>query len=219
MTEDRDRASVEAARYWDAAAEGARFSHPLDASSFTRHVPRGAAVLDLGCGYGRLTRTLVDLGYRRTIGLDPSQAMLERARREQPDLELQLGDGLALPFADGVFGAVVAMAVFTSVPESERQAALLDEIERVLAPRGVLLVSDLPLQDGERERTRYAAAFERGADHGVFEHESGTRFRHHDEGWFEALERRFERLDGREVAVATMTGKGARARQVLLRRR
>jgi 2-polyprenyl-3-methyl-5-hydroxy-6-metoxy-1,4-benzoquinol methylase len=43
-------------------------------------LPRGARILDLGCGNGRpLTEALVSSGYR-VIGLDSSRRMLERFR-------------------------------------------------------------------------------------------------------------------------------------------
>jgi len=50
-----------------------------------------AAVLDAGCGTGRLAVKLAELGYRCTgIDLDPS--MLAEARRVAPELDWVAGD-------------------------------------------------------------------------------------------------------------------------------
>ena len=46
-----------------------------------RHgVPEDGEVLDLACGYGRITLPLADLGYRMT-GFDLAPVLLDRARR------------------------------------------------------------------------------------------------------------------------------------------
>ncbi len=45
----------------------------------------GGAVLDAGCGAGRMTRYLADQGCS-VEGLDPSPAMVAAARRDHPDL-------------------------------------------------------------------------------------------------------------------------------------
>jgi len=56
-----------------------------EAKAFVKHLtsqiplPEQAEVLDLGCGWGRHTNSLADLGYRVT-GLDLSPRLIERAR-------------------------------------------------------------------------------------------------------------------------------------------
>ena len=89
--------------------------------------------LDLGCGTGRLTQVLAQRG--STIGLDASRAMLEEAQRENR-LALAQGDAFKLPFADASFDAVVALRVVFHFADVE---ALLRQIARVVAPRGVFV--------------------------------------------------------------------------------
>ena len=60
-------------------------------------VPSFHRALDLGCGTGRLTRSLAERG--PTVGMDASSAMLARA--QATGVPLVQGDGFALPFADG----------------------------------------------------------------------------------------------------------------------
>jgi ubiquinone/menaquinone biosynthesis C-methylase UbiE len=95
-----------------------------------------ARALDLGTGTGAaalwLARTFPDA---RVTGLDLSEAMIERAKAKLPDelsgrLEFVVGDAERLPFADGSLDLVAQI----SVP------VFFDEVSRVLAPRGYLVV-------------------------------------------------------------------------------
>jgi ubiquinone/menaquinone biosynthesis C-methylase UbiE len=45
----------------------------------------GAAVIDLGCGDGQLSRDLVVLGAASVLGIDPSERMLALAQRRTTD--------------------------------------------------------------------------------------------------------------------------------------
>jgi SAM-dependent methyltransferase len=202
---------------WDPLAAESRFTHPFDAARFARRVPRAQPVLDLGAGYGRVLAQLHDLGYRRAVGLDRSAAMVRRGRAERPDLDLRLGDGAALPFADGSQGAVVLFAVLTSLPQPESAAALLAEVERVLAPGGLLYLSDVPLQPEAEHRERYRAA-PAGTPFGCFVDASGLLFRHHDEAWFQSFEARYEVLERCALAGRSRHGRPLTLRQLWLRR-
>ncbi|MGE3498665.1 MAG: class I SAM-dependent methyltransferase [Candidatus Binatia bacterium] len=59
-------------------------------------LPTGAAVLDIGCGCGHLTRRLVECGYR-VVGVEPSLEMIERMRQRAPGTPVIAGDARALP--------------------------------------------------------------------------------------------------------------------------
>lgn len=67
-------------------------------------LPRRAEVLDLCCGDGRLTRTMLKLGYR-VVGVDGSERMLTYAKQRAPKAEFYLEDIRRLkmpPRFDGV---------------------------------------------------------------------------------------------------------------------
>jgi demethylmenaquinone methyltransferase/2-methoxy-6-polyprenyl-1,4-benzoquinol methylase len=75
------------------------------AAAATRLRP-GQSALDVACGSGKLTAGLAGLtAAGRVVGLDFSGGMLEKARRDHPELEFVEGDALALPFVDGEFDA------------------------------------------------------------------------------------------------------------------
>lgn len=110
----------------------------------------GDVVLDLACGPGNFTRRFAELVAPSglAVGFDASDAMLERAVRDNRDADatniaLVRGDASHLPFADGSFDSVCCYAALHMFPEPRRT---LDEIKRVLKPGGrvTLLVSCRP---------------------------------------------------------------------------
>jgi len=100
---------------------------------------RGERVLDLACGTGNLLIDLAEAGYR-PCGLDLSPYMVRitrrKLRRRGLGVPLCRGRAQALPFAGGVFDAVVATfpAGFILHP------ATLREVTRVLRPGGRAVV-------------------------------------------------------------------------------
>jgi SAM-dependent methyltransferase len=102
-------------------------------------VERGDAVLDIGCGVGRLTRVLAARA-ARVHGLDISAEMIERARAHHGSLsniEWVLGDGTSLaPLDDGSFDACISHVVFQHIPDPRITLGYVTEIGRVLRPGG-----------------------------------------------------------------------------------
>jgi len=95
--------------------------------------------LDVGCGEGRFCRMLKDAGVRAT-GIDPTPAMLEAARRRDPDGDYRLGNAEALDFADASFDLVVSYITLVDIPDFR---AAIREMARVLKPGGSLLMANL----------------------------------------------------------------------------
>jgi demethylmenaquinone methyltransferase/2-methoxy-6-polyprenyl-1,4-benzoquinol methylase len=105
----------------------------------------GDRVLDACCGTGDLAIAATRAGAAEVVGLDFSEAMLERARRKAPELEWRSGDVLALPFADASFDAVT---VGFGVRNVEDLPAALRELRRVLRPGGRLGVLEITTPRG-----------------------------------------------------------------------
>lgn len=96
-------------------------------------LPDGAAVLDHGCGRGRNSALLSQLGYQvaaQDIQPHPWWQRLQGCRFQSVPV-----DAPFLPWADGSFGLVLDVGVVHYVPES-RLAVLAAEIYRVLQPGG-----------------------------------------------------------------------------------
>lgn len=103
-------------------------------------LPRGATLLDAGCGLGASAHVAEDEFGLRVEAVDASAAVVARAEARDPgDVAWRQGDLLALPSDDGTFDGVLAECVLSTVP---REAALA-EIRRVTHRGGVLALSDV----------------------------------------------------------------------------
>ncbi len=76
------------------------------------------SILDLGCGTGHLSAQIAQSG-ARVIGLDASPAMLEKARREYPQLEFHRADARDFELNQR-FDAVFSNATLHWIHEPER---------------------------------------------------------------------------------------------------
>jgi ubiquinone/menaquinone biosynthesis C-methylase UbiE len=104
---------------------------------FTKHIERGKAVADLGCGDGYGSFLLFDKGYVVT-GMDFSEKMVEIAKKQERDsLSFVQGDLRSLPFQDEQFQAVMAI---NSVEWTEDPLHTLNEIERIVTPDGLICI-------------------------------------------------------------------------------
>ena len=96
-------------------------------------------VLDAGCGAGRMSRYLADRGCR-VHGVDLSPGMVERARRDHPDLPFDVAALTDLPFPDAAFAGVVLWYSTIHTPPAG-QPDILAEVRRVLRPGGSVVVA------------------------------------------------------------------------------
>ncbi|MEY9836531.1 class I SAM-dependent methyltransferase [Streptacidiphilus sp. EB103A] len=99
----------------------------------------GGPVADVGCGPGRITAYLCDLGVD-TFGIDLSPAMIESARREHPRLRFEIGSMTDLDLSDASMAGLVAWYSLIHIPDDEI-GSVLAHFRRVLRPGGPLLLS------------------------------------------------------------------------------
>jgi SAM-dependent methyltransferase len=99
--------------------------------------PAGRLTLDVGCGEGRVTRDLKELGHR-VVGLDASETMVAAARDADPSGDYLVADAAALPLPDGQADLVVA---FMSLMDVDDMVAAVRELARVLEPGGILALA------------------------------------------------------------------------------
>jgi SAM-dependent methyltransferase len=101
---------------------------------FARHV-RGDRALDFGCGAGRSTRLLKRLGFA-AVGVDIAGAMIDRARKRDPE-----GDYRLLPDGDlgdleaAGFDLILCAFPFDNIPMA-RKTVLFRQMRRLLADDG-----------------------------------------------------------------------------------
>ena len=99
--------------------------------------PAGGRWLDVGCGTGALTATVLALADpAEIVGVDPGEGFLADARTHivDPRSAFRVGDAQALPFPDHRFDTVVSGLALNFVPDPTRAAA---EFARVAAPGAV----------------------------------------------------------------------------------
>ncbi|PSM42643.1 SAM-dependent methyltransferase [Streptomyces dioscori] len=98
----------------------------------------GGPVADVGCGPGRITAHLRDLGVD-AFGIDLSPRMIEVARNEHPGVRFEVGSMTQLGLADGSLAALLAWYSIMHVPD-EAIGGVLTGFHRVLRPGGLLLL-------------------------------------------------------------------------------
>jgi len=108
--------------------------HEQGAEIFTKYVPKGQRVLDVGAGAGAFSQRLADLGYRVTaLDVDPEKWI----PADIPFMQLEIDAGIAASVQD-TFDAVCCLEVIEHV---ENPWNLLREIYSVVRPGGYLLLS------------------------------------------------------------------------------
>jgi SAM-dependent methyltransferase len=102
----------------------------------------GDAVLELGCGYGRILPPLARKA-RWILGIDTSVASLIAARRMlsgYPNCRLLQMDAIQLAFRDGAFDAIICIQNGISAFHRNQQGLIAESI-RVTKPGGMVLFS------------------------------------------------------------------------------
>jgi SAM-dependent methyltransferase len=118
---------------------------------FLRDLSSDAKVLDIGSGNGKNMLARPEL---QTIGIESSAALCAVCRDR--GLEVICGDARALPFRDGAFDAVMMIAVLHHLPPCEHMRVLC-EIQRVLRPRGVALITNWAVEQPADARRVFTA--------------------------------------------------------------
>ena len=96
--------------------------------------------LDIGCGSGKSTSTLIDMGYDAK-GVDISVEAVSICEERFGGGRFSAGDVTSLPFQDGSFDYIVLVHVLEHVSD-RRMADAVSEIFRVLSPGGYVFVRD-----------------------------------------------------------------------------
>jgi ubiquinone/menaquinone biosynthesis C-methylase UbiE len=129
--------------------------------------PAGATILDAGCGTGSHTARLARRGFS-VQAIDFSDHALEHARRNlqgqgfDDRVAFRQADLLDLPFPDGEFEYAVCWGVLLHVPDVERAVT---ELARVIAPGGMLAISETNLRSAQTLALRAArTALRRSGD-------------------------------------------------------
>jgi SAM-dependent methyltransferase len=117
--------------------------------------PPGRRTVDVGCGEGRLSRHLKNLGHD-VVGVDASPSLVAAAREFDPSMDIRLADAAALPLDDASADLAIA---FMSLQDVDAMHAAIREIARILQPGGRLCLAIVhPVNSAGRFETSDADA-------------------------------------------------------------
>lgn len=129
--------------------------------------PKNGHILDLACGYGRITLPLARKGYS-IEGIDITPVLIadakKKAKAEKLSVTFRVGDMQKLPYKEDYFDTIICLwSSFNHLLHKKEQRKALKEIYRVLRPCGVAFIEML---NGEqklmKERLKKEGA---GPDH------------------------------------------------------
>lgn len=147
VVESWKQADVEAIHPLRATDEQAYWeSGEAQANEAGLYIPDGGTVIDFGCGDGRLSIPLAELGFD-VLAIDASEQMLARVKQRAADkgvhVDLMQSDGLDLPMLIDPVDTVVCRAVLIHHSHAD-VARLVKSLAGVIKPGGHL-VADWPL--------------------------------------------------------------------------
>ena len=159
---DLDKDPADVASMFDEVAERYDLVNDLLAVGQTRRWRRavidavnpkaGERILDLAAGTGTSSVPFAKAG-ALVIPVDFSLGMLRVGKRKHPGLPFVAGDGLALPFADGVFDAATISFGLRNLHDLQGGLA---ELMRVVRPGGRLVICEFSHPTWAPFRTIYS---------------------------------------------------------------
>lgn len=100
------------------------------------HLPRDAAILDLGAFCSEVPVALGRMGYTRVHGIDLNPAL--KSMPDSDKIKYDIGNFMSTPYSDASFDAVTSISVIEHGYEPER---LFSEVARLLRPGGYFIAS------------------------------------------------------------------------------
>lgn len=117
---------------------------PLLEHLILQHLPKGARILDLGCGSGKLVQQLHLRGYQ-TTGLDASPELLRYARINAPESEFILRDIREFDLPP-TFDVVLSHIVLLFILNAEELTSVFRNVHKALRNNGVFVFT-IPITD------------------------------------------------------------------------
>ena len=147
-------------------------------------IDKSSVILDLGCGYGRTLHGLWNLGYKKLIGIDYSDGMLDVARRNNPEIKFIKG---AIPNELPVINecnVVYFLTVANCIISDYDLYCVFKYIHNILVKDGVLVFDDYIFSTEEGYKRRYISGLIEFGHYGLFRSNMNEIFRHRSKSTF-----------------------------------
>jgi tRNA (uracil-5-)-methyltransferase TRM9 len=107
---------------------------------FKPYLKDNSTVLDLGCGNGRLLKSLKDhkCSY---IGVDNNEKLINIAKSGFPSHIFKVGDFLDIPLEQDAADIIFCLRSFHHLPSRKMRLLALSEMRRVLKTNGILIIT------------------------------------------------------------------------------
>jgi SAM-dependent methyltransferase len=102
-----------------------------------KYIRTGMKILEVGCGLGRVVKHYNANNFQ-IIGFDYESQSVTNLHKQNPDLDLYVGDANHIPHKSNSFDAAL---VFGTLSNMEDPKVSLKEIWRILKPSGLLIAS------------------------------------------------------------------------------
>lgn len=160
---------------------------------FDRHFEMGDSLLDLGCGAGRITMVLKQLGFEEVVGADLAEKMVTQAKEIAGFLKVavpfRVEDATRMRFPSERFdGVIFGFNGLMQIPGRSNRRKAMQEVRRVVKPGGRFIFTTLDREDSFyatvfKDKTNYAHDLSRNSqvlEYGDrhFETEHGITFMH-----------------------------------------
>jgi ubiquinone/menaquinone biosynthesis C-methylase UbiE len=137
-------------RYANHRPENLLALHQIERVLFTELVAHGWTdfgrldVLDVGCGSGGVLVRLIglDVDPARAHGVDVLEDAIGLARSRLPTVDLRVGNGAELPYADDSMDLVLQFTMVSSILDAAVRAKVAREMSRVVRPGGLIVSYD-----------------------------------------------------------------------------
>jgi 2-polyprenyl-3-methyl-5-hydroxy-6-metoxy-1,4-benzoquinol methylase len=105
----------------------------------------GKRILDFGCGYGNILRSLIEWGAdpMNRYGVDTLNWRLHFAKKANPAINYILTSGNKIPIAARIMDIICQTTVFSSILDMDEHKLIAINLDRLLMPGGKLVWYDI----------------------------------------------------------------------------
>lgn len=155
-----------------------KFTTPIPDIKKWKQINKDAAILDIGCGYGRTLKCLSDDGFDNLYGIDVSSQFIEKAKLLCPRANLLVGDAMDVDSYFRVrFDVILVMGVMEYILNDKYQTEFIGKIRKLLSPNGIVIFETFTM-DWKNNWKQYLAGFLKTGHWGLFRNSKGFMCHH-----------------------------------------